>query len=265
MPAEVDFPRRRRLSDLYVRGQEVELGDDNEDEDPVVVWVHKISPLENKQAMDQANAIRARLMASRFVRDESEVRLTIFSEAEMAGLFVDRNRMIDYVKDAEVTQARMTIEAQLADDEEWSKNDYLEGLRESWNGEGADGGMRKRYAMDPEDPEAKAVFDELKRYVEKVEELLERERKRFRREEDRTTDQELRNMVVDRLIESEADNVWYGEFRKRQLFYAIREPEAHDQRYFSQVEELDMLDEKVVAMLLDKFDEVNVSPAEGKD
>ena len=264
MPEVVDFPRRRRLSDLYVRGQEVELND-GEDADPVVVWVHKISPLENKQAMDQANAIRAKLMAARFVCDESEVRLTIFSEAEMAGLFAERGRMIDYIKDEEITQARMSIEAQLADDEEWKKNDYLEGLRESWNGTEDDGGMRKRYAMNPEDPEAKAVFDELKRYVEKVEELLERERKRFRREEDRTTDQELRNQVVDKLIESEADNVWYGEFRKRQLFYSIREPEAHDQRYFQSVDELDMLDEQVVGMLLEKFDEVNVSVSEGKD
>lgn len=264
MPAQIDLPRRRRLSDLYVRGIEVELNDD-EDNDPVKIWMHKISPLENKQAMDQANAIRAKLMAARFVRDESEVRLTIFSEAEMAGLFSDRNKMIDYIKDGELTQARMSIEAQLADDEEWKKNDYLEGLRAAWNGEDEDGGMRKRYSLNPEDPEAKAVFDELKRYVEKVEELLERDRKRLRREEDRTTERELRDLVVDKLIESEADNVWYGEFRKRQLYYAIREVDDHTQRYFNTPDELDTLDDKLIPLLLEKFDEVNVAPDEGKD
>lgn len=260
----IPLAKRRRLADLYVRGKELEI-DDGSGEGSVVVWVHKISPLENKNAMDLANAARARLMAARFAEDDDQIRLALSSEAEMSGLFSSRETICDYIYSAELLKARQSHEAELGADEEWSKNDYLEGLRTSWHGTDDTEGLKDKYALNPEDPEAAPVFAELKRFVQHVEELLERDRGRFRREEDRTTDQELRHRVIDMLIENEADQVWYSEYKKQQVFYSVREPSLHEQRYFQSVEELDKLDVKVLKTLMDTFEEVNVEPAEGKD
>lgn len=262
---KVDLSRRRRLADLYVRGKVVELTDDNDEELGVSVWVHKISPLENKRAMDQANTIRAKMAAARFADDEDEFRLALAGSAEMAGLFDSRPDMIDYIKSEEISRARQTIEAELGDDEEWSKNGYLEGLRESWYGEEIGKGLREQFALNPDHAEASAVYKELVRFIDSRDALLEREKKRIRRDEDRTTDKELRHMVVDALIQAEAENTWYSEFRKRQLFYSIREVTDHQERYFKDVEELEELNEIVVTKLLAEFDLVNVEVGEGKD
>jgi uncharacterized protein YdiU (UPF0061 family) len=199
-------------------------------------------------------------MAARFSDPDNEIRLTLSSEAELAGIFESRDDMIDFIRDQDISQTRLTLEAQVADDEEWKKNNYLEGLREAWND-----GLRERFKVDRDDPEASRVFEELKRYIDHVEQLLEREKRRFRREADRETDRELRNEVIDRLIERQADTLWYGEFRKRQLFYSLREPTDHKQRYFADPEELDRMEDVVVDQLLAALDSVNVSAQEGKD
>lgn len=258
--------KKRRLADLYVRGREIMIDDDSDDgDDPVFIWMHKISPLENKEAMDQANAMRARLMAARYAGDEDEMRLSLSSEAEMAGLFADSDTMSDYIHGADLARVRQSAEAEIGAEDEWSKNDYLDGMRKAWHGESETDGLKHKFAMDPHDAEAEPVFTELKRFLGLVEVRVEKERQRNRREDSNTDERTLRKKVIDLLIENEADQVWFAEFRKRQLFYGTREPEDHHIKYFSEVRELDMLDPKVIKQLMDAFDEVNVDPAEGKD
>jgi len=43
--AEIIAPKRRRLSDLYVVGREMEFTDGADGEEPVKIWLSKISPI----------------------------------------------------------------------------------------------------------------------------------------------------------------------------------------------------------------------------
>lgn len=257
-----ELTRRRRLQDLYIRGKLVKVDDGTDPENPVEVWVQKITPFEMKQAMDKAHAIRARIKLAKESEDPDNdiFRIRVEGEGEINGFFNDRENMIAFIHAEELQKLRISFEAETAEQEEWSKDSYLDGLRVAW-----EDSLAEKFLLDPEDEEAKRVYDELNRWIAQTTEKLEPERQRILRESADISDDELKDRVLDLLVDGEADQAWLSEFRKWQLFFSLRDPDDHSVQYFETRDDLEMLDRNTIMALFVEFDDLMVDSTEGKD
>lgn len=257
-------PKRRRLTDLYVTGKLVEI-DDGSGDDPIEVWISKISPIEQRDASDAATKARAKILALRNVSkrlgaDEFSEQLAAYSEQlEDIGV-TDRETRIAYLISPKLQEAFVSNQARIASEEEWSKNDYLESLQKLWNDE-----MKDKFEADEEDEEAKHVYDELMRFTKEVNDALGDDRDTLAMKYEHMSDDELVRLALDRTIEAEADFAWVNDFSRWQVFYATRDPENHHEHYFTDRLEVDSLDPKVLDQLLTEYQKLAVDSIEGKD
>jgi hypothetical protein len=256
--SEVIAPTRRRLTDLYVTGQEVKLNDGTEGEDDIVVWLSKISPIEQRDAADKATGARAKILAVKNTELHSERRLQYEDQVLDLGL-IGRQDWIDFLSINDLQEAELSNQERIASEDEWSKNDYLDALQKAWNE-----GLRETFEKDENDEEAKRVYDELKRFTELVIEATESDKEHIVVKYEGKSDDELLTSVIDKIIEAESDFAWMNEFSRWQLFYAVREPNAHKVRYFVDKGEVDALDIRIINILLDAYREMTVDPQEGK-
>jgi hypothetical protein len=149
--------KKSHLKDLYRRGKELRL-DDGDGE--ATVWLQKLSPVDHATAVSRASAARARALMSRNDPDSDDY---MSAYGAVIGSGVERETLIRYINLPELGNKEMIIEAEMAAEEEWSKDDYLQGLRDAWNDT-----LELRYALEPDDPECKRVFAELTRFADAV-------------------------------------------------------------------------------------------------
>lgn len=246
--------KRRRLTDLYVTGKEVVINDDSEDE-PIVVYLQKLNPLESETALRKAGASRSRILA--WGKDpDSEEYLAVKSEVWD---IKDRDTLVEYLIQEDLANKYSSAEAELAADEEWSKDNYFQGLRDAW-----EGGLADEWASDPENAEAKRVQVELKRFEDTVTERVEKDAEHLRSEWHNIDEGFLRDEVTEKFIKMRADMEWLREFRKCELWQATREPGNHRKLYFESRDEVDMLDPKVAQRLMQEYESLTVDVQEGK-
>lgn len=253
-------PKRRRLTDLYVVGKEVEFDDGVEGEEPIKVWLSKISPLENRDSADTASSVRAKILALKHAPDADQRLLSVYRE-QLEDLGVqDRDSMIEFLIAPKVQEAFLSAEARLAEEEAWSKDEYIKSLQNAWND-----GLADKYAINDEDEDALRVYKELKRFTELVIAEAEDEKENLAAEHENESDADLYKACLERTIEAEADFAWVNEFSRWQVFYAVRELDDHKQRYFEDRIEVDALDPQILNTLLAEYRELTVDPQEGKD
>lgn len=254
--------RRRRLTDLFVIGKELVFEDGSDNEEPITIWLSKISPLEQKESADRATSARARILAIRKSDDEdAKLQLSVLEEQiSDYGITESSEQMIDFLIAPELQQKIVSAEQRISSEGEWAEDEYFKALSESW----FDGGMAEKYKEDPEDVEAKRVFSELKRFNDLVLEDVESERENLRHEFAHMSDEKLYSKVLDRTISTEADYAWLAEFSKWQIFFAVRDPDNHDERYFIDRDEIDALDPVVLNRLTAEYQDLTVNPMEEK-
>lgn len=249
--------KRRRLEDLYVRGRELSIDDGSND--PVVVWVQKMNPLEHEKAIRKAGAAKAKQLLA--VRDHSSEE---WQEAYVdVAEFTTREQLIDYIISDEIVQFQEAKEAELSYSEEWQKDNYLGGLRDAW--EDADNPLSAVYARDPEDEEARRVFLELKRFADQVEEEVGPETERLRRDFENMSEEDLRDKALEKVIELRAGLAWLREYRTCEVLYGVREVDDHRKYYFTHRDQVDALASQVFVQLSTAYNELMVAVAEGKD
>lgn len=254
---EVTVPGRRRLRDLFVVGKLVTVDDSTGD--PIEIWVQKLTPYEAKQSVDRSNAARAKVRALRF-KDEDDLRATIAGDEDLDGFFDSRDAMINMLNATKLSEERQSTEAELAEQEEWSKDGYLEGLREQWTPK-----MEARYLVDDTDAEANAIHDELDRFRLLVEEKMAGTRTALARKYDDQSDEELMKLTIDQMIDLQADDAWVLEFRRQEMYCSVRDPEDHDGYYFESADEVDFLAGETRRRITQEIDSLSVDPSEGKD
>lgn len=242
--------KKRRLTDLFVVGREVKFDDGHGE--PLTVWLQKLNPVEHETAMRRAAGARSRVLSG---KDAAETELAQ-DEAEQLG----REGWIEYLTSDVLSRKFPAIEAELAAEEEWSKDDYLQGLRDVW-----DSTMKNLLEEEPEAVDAQTVRDELQRFADALEQRIDGERENIRKDFEGKDDEDLERRVVDRLIGTRADLAWLGEFRKCEVWIATRDPDNHRKRYFESREEVDDLSHPVLLRLMTEYAELNVDPQEGKD
>lgn len=246
--------RRRRLTDLYTTGKEVAFGDDS-DEEPIVVYLRKLNPIDQETALRRANAERSKVLSLKSNMEDSAYQQLV---EQANGMSVDER--IDILIAEDMMKYRGARESEIAAEEEWSNDRYLEGLFESW-----EDGLKDRYAADPEDPEAKRCFEEMKRYQKIVDDLVDGEQASMVQAYHQMDVGTVLDQTVDKLLSYQSDTKWITEYRRCEIWLSVRCQEDHKQRYFESRDEVDELQTPVIQRLIAEYQALTVPVVEGKD
>lgn len=247
------MPKTRRLTDLYVKGKEVLISDGKTE--PIPVWVQKLNPVLQEEALRRANAARARLLTKKKMPDTHE-----YQSIRNDVLGKDPEELIDFLVADLVGQRTPAIEAEMASEEEWSENSYLQGLRDAWNNE-----MRDRFHTDNTDEEALQTWTELKRFSDLVSDRLKSEADSYRRDFEGKSDEDLVELVFDKTFQAAGDMAWVHEYRRCEVYLGVRDAENHRERYFENRDEVDELEQETLVTLVAAYHDLNVDVTEGKD
>lgn len=245
--------KRRRLTDLYVTGRELTIDDGQGGE---TVWLQKLNDLDHETALRKAGAARAVVMTHRNEPESDDYKSAYSDMAELD----NRDFLIDLVTREENVKRLASAEAELAAEDEWSEDGYLQGLHDSWNG-----GLKDRYATDPEDPEAKRVFGELKRFSDAVTSAVDEQIDALKAAWADRPDSELFHEATLVFLAQRATNAFLREFERCELWLATRKADKHTDYYFASREEIDQLQPQVYDALRAAYTELIVDPTEGKD
>lgn len=252
-------PQRRRLSDLYTKGTTVVFEDPEEEGNDIAIWVQLLVPFEITQCAEKAAAAQAVWSLLKFKDTGDEKRLAVLARADYDEMLTQRADMIDFLIAGEVLKAEASCEAELAAEEEWAKDSYLDGLRESWFDK-----YKMEHHTEPT-PESEKVWAELNRFSERVDEMMEKRKASLRREYAKKSNETLREEVVDKLITQQGNATWLQEYTLWEVFFSCRDPENHRQKYFQDIEEVRLLADQPLSRLVSAINELNIEPQEVKD
>lgn len=242
--------KKKRLSDLYVVGRELTFGDDD---DQVTVFMKKMNPIDQESAIRKANSARSRMLSILRDRDSDEY-FAVLGQTEDIG---NHEALVEFVIASKLMDFRQAREAELAAEEEWAKDNYLQGLRDAWEDE-----LKEVHFTKPTD-ESTRVLAELTRFDEAVNALVVAEHDELFHTYSKRTDDELRKNAADAMISMAADTTWVREFRKAEIFYSVFE-EDKKTRYFEDFEEIDGLSTEVIIRLMEAYRNLEMDPIEGK-
>lgn len=259
--------KQRTLNDLFQLSTPVTFDDGK---GPVTVWLVKLDPLDYEAARRGAAAVRARIRAE--FRDEgSDESLAQWDEIDV---FTDED-LIGVVAGEDRQRITARAEAEVAFDDEWKEEGYLQGLVDAWRG-----GLQQRWEDDPDDAEAARVWSEMKRYNQAVSDYIEREFEERKRVYAELARPELEKKAFDALVKLRCDLAWFTELGRQEIFYATRqavpvkaaegeegegESTEPGERYFKNVEAVARLNPVVFNRLHGEYRDLVVGPTEGKD
>jgi len=268
--------KKRRLGDLFVVGGPFVITDPK---GSVEVWLQKPSEIDDESILRRSNARKAR-----FIRDaddlDSELYLSEYASVRSFGV---REVLVGLAISEDLLRARARITAETQAEDEWSEEGYFQGLIDAWNGDPEDasnlGGLMAVWAAgeDQDDPrwaEAVATQGALERFSNQVENQVDAEETRLRRdwgegqddyEITPQLDAKLYDIVTRHMVQRTGEELFFTEYVRQQLYYSVREFDNHGQRYFSDVSEIDDLDHDVKLALSGALNALIVPADEGKD
>jgi len=247
---------KRHLSDLFVVGKYVSiLGEDGEE--AAKVYMKKLSPVDMKTATRKANAARAYILSASRDKNSDEYRIT---ETEVRDMDADIEQLVDLAITPELVKIRAKYEAEVEAEEDWKDN--LQALYDAWRD-----GLEKIYMETKDtkapDVEATRVWNELQRYTDQVNELVEDERvglieNYVSRGYDRVVDK-----LIKVLMEFQADQIWLDEFRLCQVWLSVFENHEAKERYFPEREDV-VVQPEILKQLIEAYATLGVDVEEGK-
>jgi hypothetical protein len=244
--------QRRRLTDLYARGEEVALDDKGE----IVVWVRKMTPADAEVAYLKASAKRSSILALGKQETPSDLYEMMKGECDL----LTKDSLVIWLASSVISTQTPLIEARVANAEEWSEERYLESLQERF----MDYDFQKKLAENPEDEEVVRVMGELERYQGQVDEEVLKFSKETEAQLQMDPEEELRAEVLESMLDAQANAAWLNEFARCQIWRCTFE-EDHVTPVWSQRKEVDEVQGEVLAKLAAVIDRIHVPDAEGKD
>jgi len=262
---EIVVPKKRQLRDLYQIGSlhsfrgPVQLEDNTIEMVDIPIWVSKLSQLEERECANKASRSRGALQAiARRPMDHADWDEYRFKLVDYG--IIERNDYILFLIESELDEFRTSARERLSDEKEWSNDDYLNSLESAW-----ESSLYDKFIEDSEDPEAKRVFEALKKFMDQVDKEIEAEKVNLIESFHDDPDEEILNKVLKKLIESESNMAFVNEFRDWQVYFSMKDPSDHSERYFDSRDDLYHLDNNILDDLKETFLTVSVSSIEGKD
>lgn len=254
--SETTLKKRRRLSELYVRGVALRFGPDgptfgnstkgefvDEDgnplecpEDQVEVWITPPNPLQREEALREAQAKRS--LALIRIRDkEGDSADYLTAQAYVSQM--DLPTLIDYVllsdQETRTNEARRDVLSQ----EEWSDVEALQDALRQFEE------LEEKGELDTESEDYKAL---MRRDAAFAAQLSQRE-KELSEAAREALGMLGRDRLETRALEKRSDLVasqtFMREYEKQMSWYAVRESDDHEALFFETAEDLASEDERV--------------------
>jgi hypothetical protein len=249
--------KKRRLSDLYVVGEEMTFEDPGGDE-PIVVWVQKLSPVQHEAVLRDSGAARAPILALKHLPLGHDDLAPYESELEESLRHIS---MVDILVAKKEGAIRAAKEDEVAAEDEWDKENYLQSLTDAWNES-----LMVEWAKDNSHVEAARVHDELERFNAAVDKKTKGAMRHVRRDYESMSDEETHLEALHQIIDFASDIRWMTEYRRQELYYAVRVSEEDNRTlYFEDVGEVGELSAQVFQQLLSTFQNLTLNPLEVKD
>jgi len=245
--------KRAQIKKLYEVGQNITVSDD------VLLWLQKLSPLEEKEAVSKSYKPRAAILALLKTTPDDPAILEFTDTMDRIGLD-SREARISFLIAPDVQKEMLSCEARIGAEKEWDDNDYLKSLQGAWTD-----GLSDKWALDQDDPEASRVYKELRRYTDQVEAAVEiRRADLYDRMNDKDDDDIIRR-TVKVLVEHAAGAAQVDEYNAWAIFFATRLDEDHDVRFFDSRDDVEAYGGDLYSTLLTKYIEMVTDDLEGKD
>lgn len=244
---------RQQVKRIYEVGKEVPLTDD------LTLWIQKLTPAEEKEAVSHSYVPRAKILSLLNADPDDAGLLEFIDTMEQLGLS-DRETQINFLISQDVQRAQISQEFKIAAEKEWSENDYLLTLQGAWND-----GVKDKYDLDNNDEEGARIFKELKRYTEQVQKAVEHERQNLYDLMSDKSDEELQKRIVKMFVEHAAGQAQITEYHAWAIYMATRLVEDHNVRFFESRDEVETYGKELYPKLLDAFLELSIDGLEGKD
>jgi hypothetical protein len=251
---------RRRLGDLYVRGEEINVDDGSGA--PVKAWIQKLNELERDAVLRRSSAKKARFELEAEHQESEQFVATLGSLRE----FVDHEGLISIAIAEDMLRFRQRTEAQMTEDEDgWGKDNKITELIDEWTGSTDSPGLAAAYAEDENDPNALRVKGEIEAFEADLERAVTAERDRLVAEWESASEADLARKAARDVLKRRAGEEFIREWNRQQVFYAVREPDDHHRRYFGTLQEVDDLDDRIRELLESKCNQLFMDNQEGKD
>lgn len=248
--------KKRRLSDLYVVGKEVEVEDPNGG-DPIVVWIQKLSPVQHEAVLRDSGAARAPILALKHLPFGHEDLAPYESELEES---LRHLSIVDVLAAKKEGAVRAAKEDEVAALDEWADENYLQSLTDAWEAD-----LMVEWAKDNEHVEAARVHDELERFNALVDKKTEADMRHVRKDYERMDPEEAYQEALHQVIDFASDIRWMTEYRRQELYYAVRESQQDSRTlYFEDVSEVGELSGEVFTILLREYQGLTLNPLEVK-
>lgn len=248
----VDMPLTRKLTDLFVEGENVTIEDGKGE--AVELYVRKITPLDAEEAYRAANAARSQAMALRTNPDDPIFQI-LMRRCEEA----TKEEMLEQLVEVEVAKRQPVLEAELEAEDKWSKDDYLQGLHDAW-----ESGLKKQHFTEPTE-ETERVLNEMTAFKDELEKRLERERTAVEKDLGSKTHDQIKDEFFDAQIDRQAEIAWLTEYRRQELYHAVRDAADHDVKAFESAREVDASSTELIKRLREVYNNLTVDALEGKD
>lgn len=275
--------KRVHLRELFRTGKEVKF-DVETDEGPqeVLLWIRKPTAGQQDEALNKAKGQQAR-RRNVYKDKDSDQYLSYWSDIEQMDSKEDLiDNLFKFDRQRFKTQAYNDVlynEEYIPRDEDgepkWGEGNqkYLEllvGIQNRMDEilkfneelEDEDSDLWVKFEEDEELQRLEAERDEFESVVD---ERFEQLKNGFEVEHGRKKLEELRTLLMKRLIDSDASLAWYEEYRKWMLFFACRDYDDRTRTYFSKPDEVLELPGHVLQILEDHLNDLDRSGADIKN
>ena len=242
----------RKLTDLFVTGKEIVIEDGLGD--PVTVYLRKVTPVDAETAYRAANAARAQALALKTDPDS-----LLFQAVSQRVESISKEQMVEDLSFIEAENKRLIIQAEVEAEDRWSKDDYLQGLHDAW-----EAGLKEKHFSEEPDEESERVWAEMQEFQAEVDARMEREKESIKKDLDSMGVQKLKDRYFDNQFERHGDSAWVREYRKQELYFAVRHPDDHSLLAFGDPSEIDAASQKLIQRLQDEYDNLSIDALEGK-
>lgn len=257
---------KAHLSDLYRRGASLTLDDGDVGE--VEVYLKKLNPIEAKEAREKGNAARARVLMKRKDKDSD-----IWLDAYTRVIDMEEEERVSLIVAPEVLKRRIEVEVEVAHEDEWLENDYLDGIHEAWQDgldvqyqsarEKVDDGVEEE-ELEKGEKEALKAMEEMTRFSDQVDKIMKSETSAIERPIKSYEEEQLIEKAVESLFEKESYDAWVDAFLAARIYFATRDVNDHAKKHFRTFRDAQEVEPEVLTALLEGYRKVELVDLEVK-
>jgi hypothetical protein len=250
-----NIEKRRRLSELYVKGKDVHfneggvVADGDEADDDIVVWVQPPDPFQREEAIRSAQAAKAR---ARITAKEPDSQTALEVEELLSEL--DESDLCEFLVDQMVGELRPRAIRDVLGREEWEDFTALQDSMREWEEAGY-----------PETDEWAPLIARDKAYGEQIQDRMKEIMDDTRESLKLLPEEEIKKRVRKRVIDQASNQAFMQAYEINMLYYSCRDDEDHSELFFENIEEIRSHEPVVQQGLADALSSFINDPAEAKN